>query len=474
MGLGLRNTRRANRQAPTPPSARRRCAAQARAVACCTTLLLLLWVLAGCGATSTPAPASATGLVPEPAAPPVSQAPASSGASGKGAVVSLSLASKEIDLEPLPLRAGFPFTITIPIHNNNPVPAVGVPVMIYLSAKQEQIGFGSFFQVLTATVPATQTLAVQVPVAYNLAGGEYQLWVQVNRLSAPIAQQTGLLTQPEANIDDNAALLDIVVAPFDAYVSDLCAGRVDVALEFAEIWIESDLRRLHLRVHNLGNQAVYNLAVVATGRREDLSEQVSGVAYTPAIPPCGGTGEAVVDLNRPLEAGELLDVAVNPEEWPDKLAEDSFNNNYVRSVTLSSDSLAAGQNPLLLCVDEQGTVVPGGSPPLSSAAGATDYDFAISPVDVEIVRSGIILVKVYNLGTRDAANVPVRIEGKAGRKVTDVIPLVKGNGLGVAAIQLGWVWYPKAELTLTVNPEGAKGAYPETDRDNNVVTFTLP
>ncbi len=106
--------------------------------------------------------------------------------------------------------------------------------------------------------------------------------------------------------------------------------------------------------------------------------------------------------------------------------------------------------------------------------GGTDYDFAISPVDVEIVRSGIVLIKVHNLGTRDVANVPIRIEGKAGRKVVDVIPLIEGNGLGVAAIQLGWLSSPKATLTLIVNPEGAKGAYPEANRDNNVVTFTLP
>jgi len=111
---------------------------------------------------------------------------------------------------------------------------------------------------------------------------------------------------------------------------------------------------------------------------------------------------------------------------------------------------------------------------MPGGGAVTDYDFAISPVDVEIVRPGIILVKVYNLGTRDAANVPIRIEGKAGRKVTDFIPAIEGNGLGVAAIQLGWVWSPKATLTLTINPEGAKGAYPETNRDNNTVTFTLP
>jgi len=381
---------------------------------------------------------------------------------------------KEIKLAPLPLRAGFPFTVTIPIHNNRPAPAVAVPLMVYLSARQEQIGFTPFFQVLTVTVPATGTQVVQVPVVHNLAGGEYGLWVQVNRLSAPVARQAGVLVQPEANIDDNAALVDLVVAPFDAYLSDLCPGRVDVAIDLAEIWLEPDLRRLHVRVHNLGNQAVYNLAVIVTGRQEDFSTQAAGVAYTPALAPCGGAGEVVVALNRPLEAGERFGVAVNPQDWPDTLPEDSFDNNQILSVTLSLDSEAAGGVPLLFAEDQDGNLVLGGSPPSSSSPAVADYDFAIGPADVEIVRSGIILVKVYNLGTRDVANVPVRIEGKAGRKITDVIPLVKGNGLGVAAIQLGWVWYPKAELTLTVNPEGAKGAYPESDRSNNVVVFTLP
>ena len=109
--------------------------------------------------------------------------PARPGAAAQGRVepVSLSLVAQGIKLEPLPLRAGFPFTITILIHNKQPVAAVGVPVMVYLSAMQEEVGFGSFFRVLTVTVPATGTLAVKVPVIRNLAGGEYRLWVQVNR-----------------------------------------------------------------------------------------------------------------------------------------------------------------------------------------------------------------------------------------------------------------------------------------------------
>ena len=439
----------------------RQAAGQVRGVACCMALLFLLWVVAGCGATPTESAPEADGVI-ESTVTPQPQAPGSGGAEGKSTPVSLALTQKEIKLEPLPLRAGFPFTITIPIHNNEPVPAVGVPVMIYLSAKQEQIGFSPFLQVLTVTVPATQTLAVKVPVVQNMAGGEYQLWVQVNRLSTPVAQQAGLAALPETDIDDNSALVDLVVAPFDAYVSDLCSGRTDVALEFAEMWLEPDLRRIHVRVHNLGNQAVYNLPVVISG------EQAAGVAYTPAIPPCGGTAEVAVELDPPLEAGESVDVAVNPPDWPDKFAEDGYDNNYVRSVTVSAGS-TPDEGPFLLSADGERAVMPG-----APNDGGTDYDFAISPVDVEIVRSGVVLIKVHNLGTRDVANVPIRIEGKAGRKVVDVIPLIEGNGLGVAAIQLGWLSSPKATLILTVNPEGAKGAYPEANRANNVVTFSLP
>ena len=442
---------------------------------CCIALFVLLWLLAACSATPVVEPTSGADGVPAlPAATgeaPGAEPETAAQAGEEGEPVSLALAAKGIKLEPLPLRAGFPFTITIPIHNNEPVPAVGVPVMVYLSAKQEEIGFGPFFRVLTVTVPATQTLPVKVPVVQNLAGGEYQLWVQVNLLSAPVSQKLGTPTLPEAGLEDNAALLDVVVAPFDAYASDLCPGRIDVAIDLAEMWLEPDLQRIHVRVHNLGNQALYNLPVVAVSSQTQAAQgsqaQVSGVAYTPAIPPCGGTAEAVVELDRPLEAGDSVDLAVNPKDWPDGLAEDSFDNNYVRSVSVSPDSMAAGQRPVLLSEGEQAAAVPGGG-------AVTDYDFAISPVDVEIVRPGIILVKVYNHGTRDAANVPIRVEGKAGRKITDFIPVVEGSGLGVAAIQLGWVWSPKATLTLTINPEGAKGAYPETNRDNNVVTFTLP
>jgi hypothetical protein len=70
--------------------------------------------------------------------------------------------------------------------------------------------------------------------------------------------------------------------------------------------------------------------------------------------------------------------------------------------------------------------------------------------------------------------VPILIENEAGRKITDAIPLVQGGGQGVAAFRVGYLWIRGGELTFTINPEGVEGAYPESVRDNNVATFTLP
>jgi hypothetical protein len=39
---------------------------------------------------------------------------------------------------------------------------------------------------------------------------------------------------------------------------------------------------------------------------------------------------------------------------------------------------------------------------------------------------------------------------------------------------VGYLWIPGGTLTFTVNPEDARGAFPETRRDNNTATFTLP
>jgi hypothetical protein len=411
---------------------------------------LALLVLAGCGGggnqdvTSVPtwSPARATLI------PPVTRLPVRETATP---TVDLTVTGKDVKLAPLPLQAGSLFTITVLVHNNAPAPAVGIPVMVYLTADLDQIGFSSFFEVLTATLPATQTVAVQFPVAWNLAGGGHQLWVQVNNL--PTAWQARTPTSLEADLSDNSVLLELTIAPFDAYSSDLCAGRVDVSLEAADVRLESDLQHVRVRVRNLGNLAVYNLPVVVVGK------QVTGVGYTPALPPCGGTAEVVVSLDTTdgqPELGETLTVEVNPKDWVDGLAEDRFDNNRVALLVASPQADSSGDS---------------GAP---AAAAPSEYDFALSPADVELTRPGLLLIKVHNLGTRDAASVPIRLEGKAGRKVTDVVPLVEGEGSGMVAISLGWLWTSQATLTITVNAEGAKGSYPEADRDNNVVTFTLP
>ena len=86
----------------------------------------------------------------------------------------------------------------------------------------------------------------------------------------------------------------------------------------------------------------------------------------------------------------------------------------------------------------------------------------------------IVMVTARNQGTRDAAMVPIRVENEAGRQITDAIPLVQGEGLGVAAIRAGYLWIPGATLTFTINPEDAEGGYPEANRDDNVATFVVP
>jgi hypothetical protein len=190
---------------------------------------------------------------------------------------------------------------------------------------------------------------------------------------------------------------------------------------------------------------VYNLPVVA------LSDQLMGIVYTPAIPPCGGTAKVYVEVDRPFEQGESITVQINPSEWEGGLVEDDFENNQV--------AISAGLAP--------GMVMPAGS-------GLEDYDFQITTADIETPEPWIVMVAVRNLGTRDADMVPIHVENEAGRKITDAIPLVQGDGLGVAAIRVGYLWTSGGVLTFTVNPEDAEGAYPETNRENNIATFTLP
>lgn len=396
-------------------------------------LLLLPTACTGEGAGETPA-AGGPGETPTPLPTLASEA-------GRP-VVDLTLSADEIVLDPMPLRAGFPFTVTALVQNNWPTPAENVPVMVVISAVREEIGYSPYTHLLTVTVPASQSLQVDVPVAWNLAGGEHQLWIQVNRL--PDAWQARAATWPEDDIRDNIALVDLMVDPFDAYTSELCSGRVDVEIGPGDILPEPDRQRVWVRVRNVGNRAVYNLPVTV------VSARATGIAYTPAIPPCGGTAEVMVTVDRPFEEGDTLTVQVNPRGWEGGLEEDNFENNQV--------AVTAGLAP--------GLALP--------EVTVEDYDFSISTADIEIPELWHVLVTVHNLGTRDAAMVPITIENEAGRKLSDAIPLVQGDGSGIAAVRVGYLWIPGGTLTFTVNPPDAAGAFPETQRENNTATFTLP
>lgn len=354
--------------------------------------------------------------------------------------VAISLASKDVSVKPLPLQAGLPFTVTLAIHNEDNAPAADLPVMVHISAEQETIGYSPFMEILTVTLPSTRPVSLEVPVHWNLAGGEHRLWIQVNRL--PEAWQSLAPAWPEEDTSDNSVLLELTVQPFDAFQSDLCPGRVDVEMDATGIVAEPGSERVRVRIHNAGNQAAYNLPVVIAG------DGLSGIAYTPAIPPCGGMAEVWVEVNRPLLAGESIALSVNPEGWENGLVEDDFSNNG-GSAQVARIAVEAALEPV-------------------------DYDFALAAADVESPEQWLVLVTVQNHGTRDAAKVPIRIENQAGRKVNDIIPLVQGNGTGVAAIRIGTLWKRGAVITLTVNPADAKGALPESDHSNNLTTFTLP
>jgi hypothetical protein len=402
-------------------------------------LFITVLLLAGCGergedALETPAaqPDAESG-VPVPTFIPRPEGP----------VVDLVLHEEEVLVGPEPLRAGFPFTVTAQIHNNLTIPAEDVPVMVLITAQQEEIGYTSYAELITVTVPASQSLQVDLPVDWNFSGGEHRLWLQVNRL--PDAWQERAPTKAETNTRNNIALIDLMVDPFDAYASDLCSGRVDVTLGPEDVLPDLDQQRVLVRMQNVGNRAVYNLPVVVT------SDTATGIAYTPAIPPCGGTTEVYVRLDQPLQEGDLLTVQVNPSQWIGGVQEDNFDNN---TVSVTADLTTGLARPPEL--------------------GLKDYDFGISTADIEIPEPWHVLVTVHNLGTRDAAMVPISIENEAGRKLTDAIPLVQGEGIGIAAIRVGYLWVPGGTLTFTVNPVDAKDPFPETRRDNNTTTFTLP
>jgi hypothetical protein len=402
-------------------------------------LLLLLGLLSSCGQVRGEEPdALSTASVGIAAV-----APSAGVTETPGPLVDLRLSEEDVSLQPLPLRAGFPFTVTAMIHNNADIPAVDVPVLVYISAVQEQIGFSPFLQQITVTIPASDSLSVDVPVDWNFGGGEHQIWLQVNRV--PEAWENRTPSIAEADIGDNLVLLDAVVDPFDAYASDLCSGRVDVEISPTDILPEPDRQRVLVLIHNQGNRAVYNLPVVVSGN------ELAAISYTPAIPPCGGTAQVILDVDRPFLAGESLTVQVNPSDWSGALEESDFENNHV--------SVSAGLAP--------GLAIPPGS-------GLEDYDFALTTADIETPELWIVLVTVHNLGTRDADMVPIRIENESGRKLLDAIPLVQGEGSGVAAIRVGYLWLPGGTLTFTVNPQDTKDSYPESNRNNNVATFTLP
>lgn len=376
-------------------------------------------------------------VTPNPPWPPPSRTPAPPSPAAPS--VDFRLSPKDLSVGPLPLRAGTPFTVTLVVRNSGESPVPGVPVMVYLSPEQELVGYTPFMEVVTVTLPSTLPVTLEVPVHWNLAGGEHRLWVQVNRL--PDAWHSSAPPYPEKDTSDNSILLSLVVEPFDAYRSDLCPGRVDLELDEAGIVAEPGSRRVRVRAFNSGNQAAYNVPVVLSG------DGVSGIAYTPAIPPCGGTAEVWVQADRPLVEGEAVTLRINPEGLPDGPTEDEYANNAARAVSGA------------------------GAPGLPAGVA---YDFALAPGGVESPSVWLVLVTVHNLGTRDAAKVPIQVENQAGRKVLDAIPLVQGNGTGVAAIRVGTLWKRGEQLTLTVNPPHARDALPEIDRSNNVATFIVP
>ena len=410
-----------------------------------SSVVLILLLLVACGGIEDEIPEQAATVPPGHDALDV-LAPATGGPDEPTPSVPLAdliVTEEDITVEPLPLRAGYPFSITAVIHNWSQFSVADVPVMVHISANQEQIGYLSFLQTITVTLPPSQSVPVEIPVDWNFSGGEHQLQLQVNRL--PEAWQSRMPLYPEADRSDNIALLELMVDPFDAYTSDLCPGRVDIEIGPGDVLPEPAEQRVWVRVHNLGNQAVYNLPVVVLG------DNLAGVTYTPAIPPCGGTVGVYVNVDRPFQEGESLTVQVNPGDWVGGLIEDDLDNNQL--------TVGAGLAP--------GMVLPPGS-------GLEDYDFSISSAAIEIPEPWIVLVTVENLGTRDADMVPIRIENEAGRKINDVLPLIQGRGLGIAAFRVGYLWIPGGTLHFTVNPEDAEGAYPESNRDNNEADFTLP
>ena len=422
---------------PISPVPLRACPRAIAGLAAVLLLLALLCLLAACRGNGTQPTVVAGGSTQTP-----ELRPSRPTRTPDPPILALSILTTEIKIAPTPLRAGYPFTITGVIHNDSAVPAADVPVLVHLSANQEQLGYTSFVELMTVTVPASQSVPIVVPVQWNLDGGEHRLWVQVNRLPNAWLPQTP--TQPEENLADNLVLLELMIDPFDAYVSDLCAGRVDLEVGPLDVLPDPEKQLVLVQVHNLGNKAAYNLPVIV------LSRTASGMAYTPAIAPCGGTARVEVTLDRPFAEGESFSVQVNPAGWEDGLVEDNYANN---EVSVSSGLPGAAQQQL---------------------GSLHDYDFSIDGAEIEVPQESVVLIRVYNLGTRDAANVPILVTNESGRTLNDVVPLVQGGGSGVVAIRVAPLWKQGGTLTVTVNPEEREGGYPETNRQNNVATFVMP
>jgi hypothetical protein len=56
-------------------------------------------------------------------------------------LIDVSLGEQDLTIAPLPLRAGFPFTVTAVIHNHGLAPATDMPLILYISADQEELGY---------------------------------------------------------------------------------------------------------------------------------------------------------------------------------------------------------------------------------------------------------------------------------------------------------------------------------------------
>jgi len=216
--------------------------------------------------------------------------------------VQVSLAPRDVSVKPLPIQAGYPFTITLVIHNDggaSPEPA-GDGLHLSRAGNDRLL---SLHGVLTVTLPSTRPVTLEVPVRWNLTGGENRLWAQVNRL--PKAWQPESPTWPEEDKSDNSVLLELIVEPFDAYRSDLCSGRVDVEIDAGVVAERA--------------ASAFGCPSTTPGTRPPTTSRWSFPAKTwRASPthrpsPVRGTAEVWVQVDRPLAEGESIAVNVTPK-----------------------------------------------------------------------------------------------------------------------------------------------------------------